>query len=49
MLPKLKLAGLAEREPCVPVPVRLTVSVGFDAPLVTVMLPLEFPVVAGAN
>jgi len=45
----LTLAGFAERCPCVPVPLRAIVRVGFEALLVTVTVAEEFPVVVGAN
>ena len=48
-LPKLMLVGLAERAPCVPVPVRPMFKDGFEALLVTAMLPDRLPAVVGAN
>lgn len=46
-LPKLMLVGLAERAPCVPVPVNATE--GFDALLTIEMLPEATPVAVGEN
>jgi len=49
-LPKLRLAGLALSFPCAtPVPDTATVSVGSDALLLTVTLPLEVPAACGVN
>jgi hypothetical protein len=47
--PKLMLAGLADSAPCVPVPLRGMVSVGFVAVEVIVTLPDAAPAVVGAN
>lgn len=46
-LPKATLAGLAESEPCVPVPVNATD--GFELPPTMEMLPAATPVVVGEN
>lgn len=48
-LPKLTLDGLAERAPCVPVPLSAMETVGFDALDEIVMLPDWLPVVVGAK
>ena len=47
--PKLTLAGFAESCPCVPVPLRAIVRVGFEALLVIVIVADAFPVVLGEN
>jgi hypothetical protein len=46
---KETLAGLAERLPCVPVPLKGIDSVGLDAVVVSKMFPKTSPVVVGAN
>ena len=48
-LPKLMLAGLALRFPCVPIPVNGIVNEGFDALLVIATVPEAFPVTVGMN
>jgi hypothetical protein len=49
MLPNGTLVGVADRAPCAPVPVKLTATVGSEASLVTVILPLELAVEVGLN
>ena len=49
-LPKLRFAGLADKVPGdTPVPDRPTLTVAFDALLVTAMFPVIVPVELGAN
>jgi hypothetical protein len=48
-LPKLIPAGLALSPPWVPRPLSGMVTVGFDALLVIVIVPDEFPIPAGVN
>jgi hypothetical protein len=48
-LPKLMLAGLADSRPCVPMPVNGMVNDGFEALLLIVIVPTEFPVAVGVN
>ena len=48
-LPKLALAGVAERRPCTPVPLNATVKLGSEALLVIAILPVAAPAVAGAK
>jgi hypothetical protein len=48
-LPKLMLVGLAPSRPWVPIPVKGTVRVGFEALLAIVIVPEAFPVTVGMN
>jgi hypothetical protein len=48
-LPKLMPAGLADNRPCVPMPVNGMVNDGFEALLLIVIVPTEFPVAVGVN
>jgi len=48
-LPKFTLAGFAVRCPCVPVPLKAIVKVGFVALLVIVIAPVALPDEVGAN
>ena len=48
-LPNATLVGVADSAPCAPVPVKLTATVGSEASLVTVILPLELAVEVGLN
>ncbi len=48
-LVKAMLAGLADRLPCVPVPLKGMDSVGLDAVVTSAMFPAASPVVVGAN
>ena len=47
--PNATLAGVADSAPCAPVPVKLTATLGSEASLVTVILPLELAVEVGLN
>ena len=49
MLPKLRLVGLAESAPCVPVPLSATERVGFVAFVAIVTLPAALPAAVGAK
>jgi hypothetical protein len=48
-LPNATLVGVADSAPCAPVPVKLTATLGSEASLVTVILPLELAVEVGLN
>jgi hypothetical protein len=47
--PKLMLAGLADKRPWVPMPVKGMVNDGFEALLLTDIVPTVFPVAVGVN